>query len=316
MINRVTAADALEGLQLLDSDSVDCIVTSPPYFNQRDYHIPGQIGLENTVFDYVSRLVVIFREARRVLKPGGTLWLNLGDSYSSVSGGYNKTWDDSKFKIGSSKNRIKKQQDTEVPAKNLLGVPWRVAFALQADGWYLRQDIIWHKPNPIPESVTDRCTKAHEYIFLLSKNSSYYFDNESIKEDSINKESYGERRARYTLALDETDKKHCKISFKDGLCLLTGRIYPKRNKRSVWTVPASNSKIAHCAQFPEALISPCIQAGCAEGGIVLDPFIGSGTTGIVALKLDRSFIGFDLNIEYVEIANNRLQPMLEQLKIF
>ena len=201
--------------------------------------------------------------------------------------------------------------------KDLIGIPWAVAFALRADGWWLRQDIIWHKPNPMPESVTDRCTKAHEYIFLLTKSARYYYDAEAVKEDSIDEESYTGRRKRNAGTMASVDAKNYKFngSIKDGV-LKSGQLYEKRNKRSVWTVTTKPFSEAHFATFPEDLIKPCILAGCPEGGVVYDPFMGAGTTALVAHKLHRNFIGSELNPDYVKIADRRLKPYLTQIKIF
>jgi DNA modification methylase len=266
---KISTGDSRELVKRLDPQSVRTIVTSPPYFGLRDYGIDGQIGLESEVEDYVGALVEIFRHAREALKDDGTLWLNLGDSYGK--------------------------------GKQLMGIPWRVAFALQADGWYLRQDIIWHKPNPMPESVKDRCTKAHEYIFLLSKSQKYYFDYEAIQEDSIHY---------------QTDKRAGKgnIKYLDGKRNGTEgqgqhafvTINPKKNKRSVWSINVKSFREAHFATFPIDLITPCILAGSKPGDIVLDPFNGAGTTGVASIQNGRDYLGFELNPEYVAISEKRL----------
>jgi DNA modification methylase len=278
--------DAVKGLKTLPDNSINCCVTSPPYWGLRDYGVDGQIGLEDTPDEYVSHIVEVFREVRRVLRDDGTLWLNLGDSYTGVGGerpnsGLSKLADNyAPRKNPRNQNRddrgdvprVKRKLLAKHKQKSLLGIPWRVAFALQEDGWVLRQDIIWHKPNPMPESVTDRCTKAHEYIFLLTKNSKYYYDNDSIKEKSVT----------------------------------TPNGIPFRNKRSVWTVTTKPFKGAHFAVMPQDLVEPCVKAGCPEGGVVLDPFAGSGTTLVVASRLNRSAIGIELNSEYVSIIEERL----------
>jgi|TARA_Y100000033_G_scaffold40929_1_gene41167 site-specific DNA-methyltransferase (adenine-specific) len=268
--------DCIETLQKLDDKSINTCITSPPYWGLRNYNDEEkQLGLEDTPEKFVNNLVKVFREVKRVLRDDGTVWLNLGDSYMGGGGGnYNKTGISQAggqhlTNVRNRKDFIKK---SGVKAKDLVGIPFRVALALQQDGWYLRQDIIWHKPNPMPESVKDRCTKAHEYIFLLSKNQKYYFDNEAIKEDCITKSK-------------QTNKK---------------------NKRSVWTVPTKPFKEAHFATFPMDLIEPCVLAGCPEGGTVLDPFGGSGTTGIVAVNHNRNAVLCELNQEYIEIAKNRI----------
>ena len=241
--------------------------------------------------------MLLFREVKRVLREDGTLWLNLGDSYASVHTGGHKS---ANATVGSNKEGIqeirqsKAQPETYgLKQKDLVGIPWRVAFALQADGWYLRQDIIWHKPNPMPESVTDRCTKSHEYIFLLSKSPKYYFDNEAIKE-----------KANYVGHSRGVSKN---ISV-DGITDFGGKTeYDDRNKRSVWTVNTKPFKESHFATFPEELIAPCILAGCPKEGVVLDPFMGAGTTALVALKNKRQYIGFELNQKYCKLAEKRLE---------
>jgi len=295
--------DVLEGLRTLPDNSVNCCVTSPPYWGLRDYGHQGQIGLEDTPQEYVTRMVEVFREVRRVLREDGTCWVNLGDSYAA-----NRTYQVTPTKW----KALSQGQSASVPPglkpKDLVGIPWRVAFALQADGWWLRQDIIWHKPNPMPESVTDRCTKAHEYIFLMTKNSKYYYDNDSIKEKSVTTVN------RKTLPTDEykagktPNEVTGKMTNRGGKSLAYA--YPNgipfRNKRSVWTVTTKPFKGAHFAVMPQDLVEPCVKAGCPEGGVVLDPFAGSGTTLVVASKLNRSAIGIELNPDYVSIIEERL----------
>lgn len=316
--NTIYNGDTLETLKTFPDESVDCVVTSPPYYGLRDYGVAGQIGLEKTPEEYVAKMVEVFRESRRVLKEEGTLWLNLGDTYSAQrwSGGggqpMNKNRDTHR-----SGNHAK---NSGLPDKNLIGIPWHVAFALQADGWYLRQDIIWHKPNPMPESVTDRCTKAHEYIFLLSKSPKYYFHYEAIKERSVTNENrdFGIRRDR-ELDYDSKEKK-LRSSVKRGgfqgkTNLMKGResfraITEMRNKRSVWTVTTKPYKGAHFATFPPDLIEPMIKAGCPAGGIVLDPFMGSGTTAYVARSLGRNYVGVELNPAYITLADKRLEQQV------
>ena len=260
----------------------------------------NQIGLEKTPELYVDKMVKVFREVRRVLRDDGTLWLNLGDSYAANQGdGFDTNKDGGERKRLSASPKVK----SGLPPKNLVGIPWRVAFALQADGWYLRQDIIWHKPNPMPESVKDRCTKAHEYIFLLSKSQKYYYDHEAIKEpadtpvNSKSKCGFGSLEGKNnTIEYSHSNK--------------TGKRWEKtdtRNKRSVWTVSTKPFSGAHFATFPPNLIEPCILAGCPKDGIVLDPFFGAGTTGIVSLKNGRNYIGIELNSEYAEMAENRIK---------
>jgi DNA modification methylase len=293
-------------LQTLPEQSVNCCVTSPPYFGLRDYSMADQIGLEQTPDAYVAELVAVFREVRRALRDDGTLWLNLGDSYAAQGGAHggrcdNQTGVGAKraHAEGAGDQRPRRAPDSLKP-KDLIGIPWRVAFALQADSWYLRQDIIWHKPNPMPESVTDRCTKAHEYIFLLSKSARYYFDNKAIEEDAK-----WERWGNQT-----ENKKHSGTAgHLGGKTLAELPIRDKKNRRSVWTVSTKPFKGAHFATFPPKLIEPCILAGCPVGGTVLDPFSGSGTTGQVALSRLRNYIGCELNPEYQQLAQRRLHDI-------
>ena len=261
----------------------------------------SQLGLEETPEAFVENLVEVFREVKRVLRDDGTVWLNLGDTYSATR------WSNTPSTTGVSQSHsdIVLQKKTKLPDKNLVGIPWRVAFALQADGWYLRQDIIWHKPNPMPESVTDRCTKSHEYIFLLSKNKKYYYDHEAIKEDCIGKDErqWADTYDKVGSAVQgDTNAgiKRTKRYSKDGTF--------KRNKRSVWTVTTKPFKGAHFATFPMDLIEPCVLAGCPVGGAVLDPFGGSGTTDQVANAHNRDAVLIELNEEYIEIAKKRLAP--------
>jgi len=303
--------DCREVLRTLLSGSVHCVVTSPPYFGLRDYGVEGQIGLEQHPDEYVAQLVDVFREVRRVLRNDGTLWLNLGDSYA----GGNST---GKWREGSARADGKVRGDGATSRRNrngigavsgckpkdLIGIPWRVAFALQADGWYLRQDIIWNKPNPMPESVRDRCTKAHEYIFLLSKSPRYYFDSEAMKEPAVSEKGRGaigrgEQGSAKAVGCNgrQPQQDHSGWLGGDG---------ETRNRRSVWTVATQPYKGAHFATFPPALIEPCILAGCPEDGTVLDPFNGAGTTGLVCQRLGRNYIGIELNEEYLALTRRRL----------
>jgi site-specific DNA-methyltransferase (cytosine-N4-specific) len=239
-------------------------ITSPPYWGLRDYGVSEQIGAEPTVQGYIDNVVCAFREVKRVLRDDGTFWLNIGDSYTSG----NRTWRDVDRKNPARAMTYRPPTPEGLKPKDLIGIPWRLAFALQADGWYLRSDIIWYKPNCQPESVKDRPTRSHEYIFLLTKNEKYYYDHESIKEDSLNG--------------------------------------AKKNKRTVWSINTEAFDGAHFATFPESLVAPCIMAGSREGDIVLDPFFGSGTVGCVALRNGRAFIGIEINPEYIEIAKKRI----------
>lgn len=295
-------ADVLDGLAQLDDGSVQTCVTSPPYWGLRDYGTDGQLGLERTPDEYVERMVRVFREVRRTLKDDGTLWLNLGDCYASTtaSGGQN-CFSSSTLTSGKGMRDPKRTLTSGLKPKDLVGIPWRVAFALQADGWYLRQDIIWHKPNPMPESVRDRCTKAHEYIFLLSKQARYYWDQEAIAEDA----TCAGRILDYTGDQKNNNADPVLMATRPNGRMIT--VKDTRNRRSVWTVSTHSFPKAHFATFPPKLIEPCILAGCPEDGTVLDPFCGSGTTGMVALRHGRRFIGIELNAEYVDMAHRRIQ---------
>ncbi len=395
--NIIYQGDSLESIKQLPDESVDCVVTSPPYYGLRDYgtgewvggdpnckhyreskksdktitghkrmqenespvgdaiyktvcplcgavRVDKQIGLEETPEQYIQRLVELFREIRRVLKKDGTIWVNIGDSYAAQRGG---SYQPAESLAGGEHGRTKEGKKTNrgrgdcynptrnaeaigLKHKDLIGIPWMLAFALRADGWYLRQDIIWHKPNPMPESVTDRCTKSHEYIFLLSKSEKYYFDAQSIQEECVD-EAYSSRQNTeekersqtqgYSKAGGHRDNsggftKKSKNTQYDGQTPnsmhlrreagLKDVVYTTRNKRDVWSVCVKPNKEAHFATYPPELITPCILAGCPEQGIVLDPFMGSGTTGIVARKLNRNYIGCELNQDYVEMAERRI----------
>ena len=295
--------DCREILQTLPKQSVHCCVTSPPYFGLRDYGMAEQIGLEPTPEQFVAELVAVFREVRRVLRDDGTLWLNLGDSYAV--NGVGRAYGASDRAVGraDAPGSPRRAPDGLKP-KDLIGIPWRVAFALQADGWYLRQDIIWHKPNPMPESVTDRCTKAHEYVFLLSKSARYFYDADAVKLPSVSTHPRGGVNAF-------RGQGHYRESA-GGPANRNGRDLKQvgrdelRNRRSVWTIATQPYKDAHFATFPPALVEPCILAGCPVGGTVLDPFSGSATTGQVALSNARNYIGCELNPAYHELALQRL----------
>ena len=310
-MSRIIQGDCLGVLKTLPDESVHCCVTSPPYWGLRDYGVDAQFGLEKTPEEYVAKMVEIFREVKRVLKKEGTCWINLGDSYVGSGKGRNTDGSMGKLKsklqqgnLGSYQGNAPSTKDIEgLKSKDIVGIPWRVAFALQADGWYLRQDIIWHKPNPMPESVTDRCTKSHEYIFLLAKSQKYYFDNEAIKENSVDDESYTGRRKRNEGKRGLPENREYGLQ---GFQLLNGEKYEKRNKRSVWTINTKSFKSAHFATFPEALIVPMILAGSKKGDTILDPFFGAGTTGLVAGKLGRNYIGCELNPKYIKIAERRI----------
>lgn len=294
----VLHGDCLQQLKTLPDASVQCCVTSPPYWGLRDYGVDGQIGLESTPDAYVQKMVAVFREVRRVLKDDGTCWLNLGDTFSTGSGGSDT--ESAKQQSNRGTQIESRAAFKGLPPKNLVGIPWRVAFALQSDGWYLRSDIIWHKPNPMPESVTDRPTKSHEYIFLLTKSERYFYDHEAIAEQSVYP---GDNRS---LRID-TRKAIDPMCMDGGSRARTGNPTAEtRNKRTVWTIATQPYPEAHFATFPPKLIEPCILAGSRPGDVVLDPFAGSGTTLYVAKELGRQFIGIELNPAYVKLIDKRL----------
>jgi len=304
-LNRCHFGDCLTVLRDMPDGIAQTCVTSPPYFGLRDYGHAGQIGLEPTPDEFIAKLVTVFREVRRVLRDDGTLWVNIGDSYCSTAPG-TRNAPQTKGSVATPEawaNARPKTPDGMKP-KDLMGIPWMLAFALRADGWYLRQEIIWHKPNPMPESVTDRCTKSHEQIFLLAKSASYYFDAEATKEPSVTNDP---RRPYTSKGAKDLDGRS---EWKSGQARDKGD-FSLRNKRSVWTVTTKPFKGAHFATFPTELIEPCILAGAPAGGIVLDPFFGSGTTGQVAQALGRQFIGIELNDAYKPLQDERLrQPSL------
>ena len=304
--------DCLEVLRTLPDESVQCCVTSPPYWGLRDYGHDGQIGLESTPEAYVGRMVEVFREVRRVLREDGTLWLNLGDSYAASTGV--QTFQPQQSRNGqqgvvgprdkhpsASRANLSSYKDFgSLKPKDLVGIPWRVAFALQADGWYLRQDIIWHKPNPMPESVTDRCTKSHEYVFLMAKSQRYYYDAEAIDEPlSGVPHAPGNKATK--------DGGHLRNDFgTEAVNRLWGES-GRRNRRSVWTVCTKPYSGAHFAVMPPDLVKPCILAGCPEGGVVLDPFMGSGTVAAVAQDAGRRAVGIELNPDYCKLIAKRFK---------
>lgn len=278
----ILTGDCREILPLQEDNSIDCVVTSPPYYGLRNYEVDGQIGMEETPDAYVSQMVKVFHEVKRVLRDDGTLWLNIGDSYAR--GG-----------------------TPGCKPKDMIGIPWRVAFALQSDGWYLRQDIIWSKPNVMPESVTDRCTKSHEYIFLLSKSPKYYFDSASIAEPCITNDKSSPRGSAGVIGSQNSGRR--------GDTKYSGKVYPTnytRNKRDVWVIPTQPFSGAHFATYPEELVRTCILAGCHVGGTVLDPFSGSGTTGKVSFDLSRQYIGIELNPEYATASEKRIGTHIQQ----
>ena len=319
MAEIILPGDALEQLRYLPPESVHTCVTSPPYYNLRDYGAAGQIGNEASVEEYLQSLVSVFHEVRRVLRTDGTLWVNMGDSYATRSGSQPPT------NTRNSCGHTAKHTPRGYKYKDLIGVPWQLAFALRADGWYLRQDIIWNKSNCMPESVRDRCTKSHEYIFLLSKAERYYFDAAAISEPIA--ESSAKRYLQNIEAQKGSDRQPGKTNGPMKAALprfggekygnnttpeartKSGKVYVptlRRNKRDVWTVSTSGFRGAHFAVFPEKLIEPCILAGSPLGGTVLDPFAGSGTTGVVAKRLRRDFIGCEINPDYAQMAADRI----------
>jgi DNA modification methylase len=322
--NEIYTGDALAVLRTWPDKSVHCCVTSPPYYGLRDYGVSGQIGREETPEAYIAGLAAVFREIRRVLTNNGTLWVNIGDSYwgaKGQSGESTNEYQQARYDAGISFNRPcsntgvrgivgpRQGKHTVIKRKDLIGIPWMFAFAMRADGWYIRQELIWNKPNPMPESVTDRCTKCHESIFLFSKLPQYYFDYKAILEPA----AYDGRRDTRM----KGSPKYVDNGKGAGVNLAAAREHerwpnqrdgmPLRNKRSVWTVPTRSFRAAHFATYPEALIIDCIKAGCPEGGVVLDPFFGAGTTGVVARKLARNYVGIELNPDYVTIARQRLR---------
>lgn len=265
---QILVGDCQKVLKQFPAESFRCCITSPPYFGLRNYHADGQLGLEDTIDAYVNHLVAVFRQVWRVLAADGTLWLNIADSYVNNPG--NGRGGETRQEGGTPHRSGRDKTHLGLPVKNLIGIPWRTALALQSDGWLLRSDIIWHKVNVLPESVKDRPTKAHEYIFLLAKQPNYYYDYEAIKEPAVSKKG------------------------------------ASRNKRSVWTIPTAHYKGAHFAVYPTTLVESCLLAGSAEDDTVLDPFVGSGTTGIVALQHKRKFVGIEINPTYAEMARQRI----------
>lgn len=335
-LDYIDNVECLEGLKKLPDNSVHCCVTSPPYYALRDYGTDGQIGLEATPEEYIASLVSVFSEVRRVLRPDGTLWVNIGDSYAGSgkgrmgNGTHHKGRSKSGDYEGTTCGRLSKTSAWGCKAKDLIGIPWMLAFALRADGWYLRQDIIWQKPNCMPESVKDRCTKSHEYIFLLSKSPKYYFDAESIREPAVGFANAAVAGSVAAFGLMQTRRRKGNAkTFRGGGVYTGGRAFNNsesvernshgnqknesglRNKRDVWSVSTAGYKGAHFAVFPEKLIEPCILAGAPIGGIVLDPFMGSGTTAVTCLKNDRHYIGIEINAQYCDIAERRIKEMIE-----
>jgi DNA modification methylase len=378
-INKILQGDTLQVLKTLPNNSIDCCVTSPPYYALRDYgtalweggdpncphcrtskisektitghkamnekghvvldaiykdicplcgakRIDKQIGLEETPEKYIEKLTEVFMEVYRVLRPEGTLWLNIGDSYNGYKGNANSEYNDSDYVGG--KNGVHPTRKSgygleckNLKPKDLIGIPWMLAFSLRNAGWYLRQDIIWHKPNPMPESVTDRCTKSHEYIFLFSKSQKYYFDYKAIQEPANTQVNVSIHKTDENKNIDNNEKLHntknCQYNGQNPNTIhlrreegLADKEYSVRNKRDVWSVNVKPFKEAHFATYPTELIKPCILAGCPIDGIVLDPFMGAGTTALVARSNDRNYVGIELNPQYIDIANKRLEDKL------
>lgn len=358
----IHVGDVFDALAGMPDESVQCVVTSPPYWGLRDYGVVGQLGLERTLGEHIETMVRVFREVRRVLRKDGTLWLNYGDSYATTPNGRaaaDIVGDDRSFRdkpfstvgaiydpAGGGKGggyRGNNRQDPTIPVsgrivgsgalkpKDLCGIPWRVALALQDDGWWLRQDIIWQKPNPMPESIRDRFTKAHEYLFLLTKSPRYYFDAEAVKEDcSENTHDRvstkmpdgwntgpGGHGSYHPLGREKGKRVAAGAGIKDNVSFATataGRV-TKRNKRSVWTIGTEPYSGAHFATFPTALVEPCVLAGSREGDLVMDPFAGAGTVGLVANRLKRNAILVELNPDYAEMAKWRLQGIFHRVEV-
>jgi DNA modification methylase len=335
-MNEILVGDAVTRLKELPDESVNCCVTSPPYWGLRDYGVAGQLGLEATPQGYVSQMVEVFGQVRRVLRDDGTLWLNLGDSYASAvkgSGGPDSSSTLAGTPAGGNGQRFQSRtfdlSAIGLKQKDMVGIPWRVAFALQADGWYLRSDIIWAKPNPMPEGVTDRPTRSHEYIFLMSKSETYYYDANAIKEKSDYATPQGAKltggayappgQGPHANARPDKQRGHSRRhdGFNDRWDLMSKEEQGAngRNKRSVWWIAPEPFPEAHFATFPQALVEPCILAGCPAGGVVLDPFMGSGTVALVALKAGRQYVGIELNPEYAKIAEARVWQEKNQARL-
>lgn len=342
--NTIMQGDVLEVLRDLPAGAFDCAITSPPYWGLRDYGVKGQMGLEKTPEEFIKKMVAVFAEVRRTLRDDGTLWLNIGDSYATNS---RNGWQGKNSKVNGERQVPFANHKTGpgLKDKDLVGIPWMLAFALRADGWYLRQDIIWAKPNPMPESVSDRCTKSHEYVFLLSKKERYYYDCDAIREplSQASIARLSEPNLMNQKGSDRVPGKHngrmkavgkaervptgwhqsatgwgklpeYGLTKGDGFAGVSGNVrddgvYQNRNKRSVWTVTTKPFKDAHFATFPEDLIIPMVRAGSRAKGIVLDPFMGAGTTGLVAKKLGREYVGIELNPDYVALADRRIKEI-------
>ena len=305
MHNTLLIGDALAVLKAIPDESVQCCVTSPPYWGLRDYGVAGQLGLEKTPELYVGKLVEVFRQVRRALKKDGTLWVNLGDSYArDARKGQHKPGDTGKqarvYNNGGGRASAMMDLGKGIyKPKDLIGIPWMVAFALRADGWYLRSDIIWHKPNVTPESVQDRPTKAHEYVFLLSKSEDYFYDIDAVREPFVGKNEHDRTGGKYSAPV-QTEHSSRKNGSRGGYTA------SGRNRRTVWSINTKSFKGAHFATFPTELPRVCIAAGSATGDLILDPFAGSGTTCAVAKAMGRRFLGIELNADYAPLFNKRI----------
>ena len=314
--NRIICGDALETLKNFPDESINCSITSPPYYGLRDYHKKEQIGREKTVEEYLDRLINVFREVRRVLKKDGTCFIVIGDSYAGTSS--KKEQRDPKYPKGrNGQNPSITQKVLGYKSKDLMGIPWRLAFALREDGWYLRSDIIWHKENAMPEACKDRPTRSYEHIFLLSKSPRYYYDYDSMAEPmkEVSKKRYVRGRSEENKYLNENSgAKIQKINEARKYGQYKGDNIPQfRNKRDIWTINTTSFRGNHYAAFPPKLAEICVIAGCPKGGIILDPFIGSGTVGLIALLHNRKYIGIELNEEYVDLARKRIETEVKKL---
>lgn len=330
---RFHEGDAIAVMRTLPDESVHCIVTSPPYWNLRDYGVAGQIGLELTPEEFIERLVAVFREARRVLSKTGVAWVNIGDTYvqSGGKGAQGQTGDRADRRHTLTPTSKFPPFPDHLPPKSLMGMPWRLAFAMQADGWLLRQEIIWHKPAPMPESALDRCTKAHEPVFMFTRSGKYHWDPEAMREPvtggahrrgpAPTPAGWATGSSPHHAVVHQTSQQHRKtapgvtpksaepgsrIRANDSWHASVTDLVESRNRRSVWTIPAEPCPDAHFATFPRALVRPCILASCPPNGIVLDPFAGTGTVGVVAVETSRSAVLIDLNPEYLAIARRRV----------
>lgn len=314
MIDTILCGDAVEQLKTLPDNSIDMCLTSPPYFSLRNYDVDGQIGQEETPDEYIARLLAVFAEVYRVLKPDGTLWLNIGDAYAGSGQGAGTKNPSAKQKsnrgmshmqVDGFKSKLLTVQDCK--RKDMIGIPWKLAFALRDAGWYLRQDIIWMKPNVMPEPVKDRCTKSYEHIFLFAKNETYFFNSEAIREP-CSEASLVDFKRRKTLN-NKGGGKDSYEGVRPDLCRSRADYYGKdgmRNARDVWQINTKPYRGTHFATFPEELANRCIAAGCPDGGLVLDPFMGAGTTAVAAKHQEKHYIGIDLNPAYVELATKRI----------